>query len=126
MTNPQDVATHKKNEIKGRVEPYIDKDGTLVAWRPDPSLDWSRLTEMPEEEALKEIFAVQTSNGYDWLLPADFGGYLFTPILGWNVQRDEKGKFISAENIYRFCGYRVIDALSKLQPGRGVVFYKTK
>ncbi len=117
---------NKSNEMKGKVETYIDKDGNLVVWRPDPSLDWARLREMSEEAALTEIFEYQTSHGYDWLKPVDFGGYLFAPILGWNVKRDEKGKYLSAENIYRFCGFRVIDALSKLQPGRGVIFYKTK
>ena len=117
---------NKSNEMKGKVETYIDKDGNLVAWRPDPSLDWSRLTEMAEQEALAEIFAYQTANGYEWLLPADLGGYLFSPILGWHVTRDERGKFTTAENIYRFCGYHIIDAIRKLQPGRGIVFFKTK
>lgn len=117
---------NKSNELKGKVETYIDKDGNLVAWRPDPGLEWERLTEIPEEKALAELFAFQTENGYDWLKPVDFGGYLYSPILGWNVKRDEQGKYISAENIYRFCGYRLIDALRKLQPGHGVIFYKVK
>lgn len=119
-------AVNKSNEIKGKVETYIDKDGNLVAWRPMPNLDWDRLTEMPEVQALAEIFSYQTSNGYEWLLPVDFGGFLFTPILGWNVKRDENGKYISAEHIYRFCGFHLIDALKKLPTGRGVIFYKVK
>jgi len=105
---------NKSNELKGKVETYIDKDGNLVVWRPLPSLDWERLIELPEEKALAELFVYQTSHGYEWLLPADFGGFLFTPILGWKVQRDEKGKYLSAEHIYRFCGFHLIDGLRKL------------
>jgi len=117
---------NKSNELKGKVETYIDKDGNLVVWHPRPELDWDRLIELPEVEALAEIFVYQTSHGYEWLMPEDFGGYLFTPILGWNVKRDEKGKYISAEHIYRFCGYRLVDTLRKLPTGRGVTFYKVK
>ncbi len=117
---------NKSNELKGKLETYIDKDGNLIAWRPDPAIDWERLTEISEQEALAELFAYQTSNGYEWLTPGDLGGYLFQPILGWNVKRDEKGKYISAERIYRFCGYRIINALKKLLPGRGIIFHKTK
>ncbi len=117
---------NKSNEMKGKLESYIDKDGNLVVWRPDPALDWDRLRELPEEQALAELFDFQTQHGYEWLTPADFGGYLFTPILGWNVQRDENGKYISAERIYRFCGYGLVNLLSKLPTGRGSVFYKTK
>lgn len=117
---------NKSNEMKGKLETYIDKDGNLVAWRPDPAIDWDRLSEMPEQEALAELFAFQTNNGFEWLLPEDFGGYLFNPILGWNVTRDAGGKYLSAEHIYRFCGFRLIDGLRKLNPGRGVVFYKVK
>ena len=117
---------NKSNEMKGKLETYIDKDGNLVAWRPDPAIDWERLSGIPEQEALAELFTFQTSNGFEWLLPADFGGYLFSPILGWNVTRDGNGKYLSAEHIYRFCGFRIIDALKKLSPGRGVIFYKVK
>jgi len=117
---------NKSNELKGKVETYIDKDGNLVVWRPLPSLDWERLIELPEEKALAELFVYQTSHGYEWLLPADFGGFLFTPILGWKVQRDEKGKYLSAEHIYRFCGFHLIDGLRKLPTGRGIIFYKVK
>jgi len=117
---------NKSNEMQGKLETYIDKDGNLVAWRPDPSIDWQRLSEMPEQDALAELFAYQTAHGYEWLLPVDFGGYIFNPILGWNVVRDEKGKYLSAEHIYRFCGFHIIDALKKLNPGRGIVFYKVK
>lgn len=117
---------NKSNVMKGKVETYIDKDGNLVAWRPMPGLDWDRLSEMPEEKALAELFEFQTSRGFEWLMPADFGGFLFSPILGWNVKRDENGRYISAEHIYRFCGFRVIDGLRKLNTGRGIVFYKVK
>ncbi len=117
---------NKTNELKGKVETYIDKDGNLVVWRPDPALDWERLSELPEEQALTELFAFQTANGYEWLKPVDFGGYIFNPILGWNVKRDENGKYLSAEHIYRFCGFHVIDGIRKLQPGRGIIFYKVK
>lgn len=129
--DPQPNGEHKRtldksNEMKGKLESYIDKDGNLVVWRPDPALDWERLRELPEEQALAELFDFQTQHGFEWLTPADFGGYIFNPILGWNVQRDEHGKYITAEKIYRFCGLHLIDALSKLPTGRGVVFYRTK
>ncbi|HNR02234.1 MAG TPA: hypothetical protein PKK59_06850 [Anaerolineaceae bacterium] len=117
---------NKSDEMKGKLETYIDKDGNLVAWRPDSNIDWERLSEMPEQDALAELFAYQTAHGYEWLLPADFGGYLFSPILGWNVERDEHGKYISAERIYRFCGFRIIDALRKIAPGRGIIFHRVK
>ena len=117
---------NKSNEMKGKLETYIDKDGNLTAWRPDPAIDWERLSEMPEQDALAELFAYQTAHGFEWLLPADFGGYIFSPILGWNVTRDKDGKYISAEHIYRFCGFHIIDALRKLNPGRGIVFYRVK
>jgi len=120
------ASMNKSNELKGKLETYIDKDGNLVAWRPDPAIDWERLTEIPEQNALAELFAHQTSNGYEWLTPVDLGGYIFNPILGWNVKRDEKGKYVTAEHIYRFCGNRLINALRKLNPGRGVIFYKVK
>lgn len=116
----------KSNEMKGKVETYIDKDGNLVVWRPNPDLDWQRLRSIPEEDALNELFDFQTSNGFDWLTPADLGGFIFHPILGWQVKRDEKGKFINAGNIFRFCGYQVVETISRLQPNRGVIFYKVK
>lgn len=117
---------NKSNELKGKVETYIDKDGNLVVWRPQPSLDWNRLMDLPEEEALAELFAVQTANGYDWLMPVDFGGFIYSPILGWQVTRDANGKYISAEHIYRFCGFRLVDRLRTLPTGRGIIFYKVK
>lgn len=117
---------NKSNELKGKVESYIDKDGNLVVWRPQPEIDWDRLMALPEEAALAELFAFQTAHGYEWLLPADFGGFIFSPILGWNVTRDEKGKYLTAEHIYRFCGFRLIDGLRKLPTGRGITFYKVK
>lgn len=116
----------KSNEMKGKVETYIDKDGNLVVWHPGPDVDWQRLRAMAEEDALTELFEYQTANGYDWLTPKDLGGFIFHPILGWQVRRDAKGRFISADNIFRFCGYQVIETLSRLQPGRGVIFYKVK
>ena len=126
INNKLEAKQNKSNEMKGKVETYIDKDGNLVAWGPDPALDWERLSEITEETALAELFAHQTANGYEWLKAVDLGGYMFKPILGWNVQRDEKGKYLTSKHIFRFCGFRIIDALRKLKPGQGIIFYKVK
>jgi hypothetical protein len=112
------------NFMAGRVETYVDRYGDLVLENPEFDTDWERLEGLPHDEALIELLEYQLANGYDVIRPEEIGALTDALIIGWDVLRDDQGKFKSAAAIYWHDNYQVQNAVKILQHGDRVIFKK--
>lgn len=108
--------------MKGRVTTLISSYGDLLINNAEKDTDWERLESLPEDDALAELLEYQTSNGFEWLRSEEIGALTSAPILGWNVFRDDAGRFEDADEIYWFEDYQVTDALKVLKAGETLIF----
>ena len=115
---------NKYDRIKDKVESYVDLAGNLIICNPSTDIHWEYYETLPLRECLADLLAYQLANGLSWIEPKEVGEKAGTILLGWDVQRDDLGKFVACYDIFRLPEYQVHSALKDLQEGKPLKFYR--
>lgn len=97
---------NKYDHIKEKVETYIDLKGNLIICNPSANIHWEYYEPLPLVKALTELLEYQLANGFSWIQPDEIKEKKGSLILGWDVQRNDMGGFLTCYDIFKLAEFQ--------------------